>query len=100
MAISNELHGNALEVILDEVREYILATYGEHYTGDSSKDIQTIDFFESLGSLDTTARDNCIKYLSRFGKKDGYNKKDILKSFHYLVMIYYIHFIKDEDVME
>lgn len=92
--ISDELHGETLDAILKDVREYILSTYNEHYVGED--DIQTIDFLESLGSLDTTARDICIKYLARFGKKEGHNKKDIFKTFHFLTMIYYLYFVKKQ----
>jgi hypothetical protein len=80
--ISKNIYDN-LESILAEVKDYIRATYGEHYAGK----IQTIDVLESLGTLNTTARDNAIKYLSRYGKKGGKNRKDLLKAIHYIVMI-------------
>lgn len=71
---------------LDALGEYIEATYGEHYA-DEENSVQTMDFFESLGTLETTARDNAIKYLARYGKKDGKNKKDLFKAMHYIMMI-------------
>lgn len=80
--ISKRIYDN-LEPLLDEVRKCIRNTYGEHYAGK----IQTIDVFESLGALNTTARDNAIKYLSRYGKKGGKNRKDLLKAIHYIMMI-------------
>lgn len=73
--------------ILQEVKNYIDSTYGQHYVGNG--DIQTVDFWESLGSLDTTARDTAIKYLARFGKKGGNNRKDLLKAIHYIVLMMY-----------
>jgi hypothetical protein len=81
--ISKRLHEN-LSYWNSEIEKYIRSTYGEHYAG---TDIQVIDLYESLGSLRSTARDKAIKYLSRYGKKDGLNKKDILKTIHYLFMI-------------
>ena len=51
--------------------------------------IQTIDMWESMGSVDTTCRDTAMKYLSRYGKKEGYNKKDLLKAIHYIVLLWY-----------
>ena len=30
---------------------------------------------------------NAIKYLARFGKKDGRNRKDLLKDVHYIVLL-------------
>jgi hypothetical protein len=73
--------------ILQEVKDYIDSTYGQHYVGNG--EIQTIDFWESLGSLDTTARDTAIKYLARFGKKGGNNRKDLLKAIHYIILMMY-----------
>lgn len=74
-------------IILDEVKQYIESTYGEHYVG--NKDVQTVDFWYSLGSLDTTARDTAIKYLARYGKKNGRNRKDLFKAIHYIVLMLY-----------
>jgi len=37
--------------ILQEVQEYIASTYDAHYVGEN--DIQTIDVWQSLGTLDT-----------------------------------------------
>lgn len=73
--------------ILNEVKSYIDSTYGQHYVGNG--EIQTVDFWESLGSLDTTARDTAIKYLARFGKKQGRNRKDLLKAIHYIILMLY-----------
>ena len=73
--------------ILAEVTAYIDSTYGQHYVGNG--EVQTVDFWESLGSLDTTARDTAIKYLARFGKKGGNNRKDLLKAIHYIILMMY-----------
>lgn len=75
------------DVYINEVMDYIKGTYGQHYVGDG--DVQTVDFWFSLGSLDTTARDTAIKYLARYGKKEGRNRKDLLKAIHYIVMMMY-----------
>jgi hypothetical protein len=74
--------------ILFEVEEYIESTYNQHYASDKS-DIQAVDVWQSLGSLETTARDNSLKYLLRYGKKDGKNKKDLLKAMHYIILMMY-----------
>ena len=71
--------------LLDDTFEYIKGTYGQHYAG--NKEIQTVDFWHSLGSLDTTARDNAIKYLARYGKKGGKNRKDLIKAIHYIILM-------------
>ena len=74
--------------ILEEIRAYVDSTYGQHYVG--NKQIQTIDFWESLGTLETTARDSVIKYVARFGKKGGKNRKDLLKAIHYIMLMMYV----------
>jgi hypothetical protein len=34
-------------------------------------------------------RANAIKYLYRFGDKEGKNKKDLLKALHYTILLYH-----------
>ena len=72
---------------LNEVVDYIGKTYNQHYVG--NKQLQTIDVWETLGSVDTTCRDTAIKYLMRYGKKGGHNRKDLLKAVHYIVLLAY-----------
>lgn len=67
---------------------YIANTYGEHYRSEQN-DIQLIDVWQSRGTLLTTAIDTAIKYLWRFGRKGGYNRKDIYKSIHYSLLALY-----------
>jgi hypothetical protein len=71
---------------LREVANYVDGTYGEHYV---AGDIQVIDIWQSMESLDTTARDTAIKYLCRYGKKAGKNRKDLLKAMHYIMLMMY-----------
>lgn len=71
---------------IDDVIKYVRGTYGEHYV---AKDIQVIDVWESLDTLETTARDTAIKYLCRYGKKGGKNRKDLLKAIHYIILMMY-----------
>jgi hypothetical protein len=68
-----------------ELQEYIAGTYGAHYTN-KNNDVQTLDVFESRGTLSSTSIDNAIKYLMRYGKKSGKNKMDLIKAMHYLVL--------------
>ena len=74
---------------LAEALDYIESTYGEHYVGADAKQTQVVDLWESLGSLDTTSRDTALKYLSRFGKKGGYQKKDLMKAIHYIMLLWH-----------
>lgn len=77
---------NEKETLLEAI-EYIGQTYSQHYVG--LTEIQTIDVWESLGTLETTSRDTAIKYLMRYGKKNGKNKKDLLKAIHYITLMLY-----------
>mgnify|MGYP003126404222 FL=1 len=77
---------------IKEVEKYIKGTYDQHYVG--KKEVQTIDVWETLGSIDTTCRDTAIKYLMRYGKKGGHNRKDLLKAVHYIVLL--AHFTSGE----
>lgn len=75
------------DLALKKITNYINGTYGQHYVGNGT--IQTVDFWESLGSLETTCRDTAIKYLARYGKKSGKNEKDLLKAIHYIILMMY-----------
>ena len=84
--------------ILEEVKEYIAGTYSEHY-GDQKIQIQ--DVFDQMGISEAFTRGAAIKYLFRFGKKDGKNRKDLLKCIHYCCLLYHYAFksegLKNED---
>ena len=74
--------------ILREVEAYLSSTYKGHYVGEDSK-IQTLDLIDSIGDAEPFCRSNAIKYLTRFGKKDGKNPKDLLKVIHYAFLLYH-----------
>jgi hypothetical protein len=73
---------------LKEVEQYLSSTYHSHYTSETSK-TQTLDLIESIGDAEAFTRSNAIKYLSRFGKKNGKSKQDILKAIHYCILLYH-----------
>ena len=74
--------------ILREVEAYLSSTYKGHYVGGETK-IQTLDLIDSIGDSESFCRSNAIKYLSRFGKKEGKNQKDLLKVIHYAILLYH-----------
>lgn len=76
------------DVILKEIRDYLSGTYNAHYASPGSK-TQTLDLIEGIGDAEPFCRSNAIKYLSRFGKKDGKSKRDILKAIHYCILLYH-----------
>lgn len=77
---------------LHDTIDYIGSTYAGHYVG--KQEIQTTDVWHTLGSVDTTCRDTAIKYLMRYGKKGGYQKKDLMKAIHYILLLWF--FTKDK----
>lgn len=76
------------DIILKEVRGYLSDTYRAHYCSQESK-TQTLDLIDSIGDAEAFCRSNAIKYLSRFGKKNGKSKFDILKAIHYCILLYH-----------
>lgn len=76
------------DLTLKEIEQYLSSTYHSHYTSQESK-TQTLDLIESIGDGEPFCRSNAIKYLSRFGKKNGKSKQDILKAIHYCILLYH-----------
>ena len=82
--------------ILKEIQDYLGGTYNSHYTSKESK-TQTLDLIESIGDAEAFCRSNAIKYLSRFGKKNGKSRLDILKAIHYCILLYHFSGIVNND---
>lgn len=73
--------------IVNDLYDYLKSTYGEHYTTDDAEDsIQCFDAWIAMGDATPTFRNTAIKYLWRYGKKKGNNKKDLMKALHYIVL--------------
>ena len=72
--------------ILKEIGDYIKSTYGEHYsTGKGG--FQVLDLLKTLKIGKDFCHANAIKYLCRYGKKNGYNRTDLLKAVHYIILL-------------
>ena len=72
--------------ICDEIKKYIESTYSQHYS--TTKDgFQVQDMLRHLGIDKDFCQANAIKYLARYGKKNGKNRKDLLKAIHYIVLL-------------
>ena len=72
--------------ILQEVKEYIGSTYDQHYST-TEDGFQVMDMIKQLGIDKNFCQANAIKYLCRYGKKNGHNRKDLLKAIHYIVLL-------------
>ena len=78
--------------ILKDIEEYVSGTYNGHYTGTKHeyRNVQTIDLMASRDLASAFCQSNILKYGSRYGSKDGRNKKDLLKVIHYAMLL--LHF--------
>jgi hypothetical protein len=80
------------ENICKEILNFIDKTYSGHYSGKRGEKIQVTEFSLShCKSPEDALRFNILKYAARYGSKEGYNKNDLLKSAHYLVMMINYH---------
>jgi hypothetical protein len=75
------------DVILREIKDYVDATYGEHYAQDK---IQATEFIIDAGHGEGFTIGNIMKYAQRYGKKEGKNRKDLLKVVHYAIRALHI----------
>ena len=74
--------------IIAEVTEYILSTYGKHYALDNG--VQALDLIFSVGHGKAYCASNAIKYYARYGRKNGFNRDDLLKAIHYGVLLLHL----------
>ena len=72
--------------LINEIRDYISATYRGHY---SVGNVQTLDLIDSVGDAEAFCRSNVLKYASRYDRK-GSARKDIIKIIHYGLLL--LHF--------
>jgi len=81
--------------IVEELKEYIDSTYSEHY---SRNRFQATEFIMDSGHGEGFCIGNIMKYVQRYGKKDGYNRKDLMKVLHYTIMAIHNHdMTKEQD---
>ena len=78
--------------IMDDIEEYVSSTYNGHYTGTEHefRNVQTIDLMAARDIASGFCQANILKYASRYGSKEGRNKKDLLKVIHYAMLL--LHF--------
>jgi len=67
---------------------YIDSTYQQHY---SKNKFQATEFILDSGHGEGFCIGNILKYAQRYGKKDGYNRKDLLKVLHYAIIALNVH---------
>jgi len=82
---------------LVELKTYIDSTYSQHYSGKDGEKTQVTKLIMDHATSPDFFTGNIIKYAARYGKKDGYNKKDLLKILHYGIMLLEYHDTKTKD---
>tara|TARA_Y100000052_G_C2915717_1_gene65208 strand:- start:233 stop:511 length:279 start_codon:yes stop_codon:yes gene_type:complete len=80
--------------LIAEIKDYIDGTYGEHY---SINKYQATEFIIDGGHGEGFCIGNVMKYAQRYGKKDGYNRKDLMKIIHYAIIAMYNHDLYHEE---
>ena len=77
------------EEILKDIESYVSGTYRGHYTGDTHeyRNVQTLDLMAARSLASAFCQSNILKYGSRYGSKDGKEKKDLLKVIHYAMLL-------------
>jgi hypothetical protein len=81
------------DITLKELKEYIDATYSQHY---SRSKFQATEFIIDNGHGEGFCLGNVMKYAQRYGKKNGRDKKDLLKIIHYAIMMMHVHRIEED----
>ena len=75
---------------LKDIKVYIDETYTSHYAKSNKQATENI---VDQGHGTGFCMGNILKYAQRYGKKDGYNKKDLLKIVHYAIIQMSIHHV-------
>lgn len=71
-----------------ELASYIEKTYSQHY---SKNKFQATEFIIDGGHGEGFCIGNILKYAQRYGKKEGYNRADLMKVLHYAIIALYVH---------
>ena len=80
--------------LIKDFKEYIDKTYQGHYSKNS---FQASEFIIDCGHGMGFFMGNVLKYAQRYGKKDGYNRSDILKILHYALMALHQHDLNNKE---
>jgi hypothetical protein len=74
--------------ILKDLKNYIDKTYGQHY---AQSKFQASEFIVDTGHGEGFFIGNIMKYAQRYGKKNGYNRDDLMKVVHYAILAIHNH---------
>lgn len=71
------------EAFINVLKEHVDRTYTSHYSGQ----IQPIEFIMSNAQTLDYLKGNAVKYIYRYGKKNGNNPEDLMKACHFIMMM-------------
>ena len=80
--------------LIKELQDYIDSTYGGHY---SKNNFQSTEFIIDCGHGMGFAIGNVLKYAQRYGKKDGFNRDDLMKILHYTLIAMHTHDLNEDN---
>ena len=78
---------------IHELTHYVESTYSKHYA--ASNGVQSMDLISASGLGLDFCLGNVLKYASRYGKKNGANREDLMKIMHYTLLAINEHDIKE-----
>lgn len=82
--------------IMNDIQNYVDSTYisddNNHY---AKSKFETTEVLIDHGLGAAFCIGNVVKYAQRYGKKNGFNRQDLMKVIHYTMMVLYVH---DNDV--
>ena len=81
--------------LIQELQDYIDSTYGGHY---SKNNFQSTEFIIDCGHGMGFAIGNVLKYAQRYGKKDGFNRDDLMKILHYTLIAMHTHDLNEDNI--
>ena len=79
--------------LINVIKEYIDNTYNQHY---AKTKFQATEFIVDGGHGEGFCIGNILKYAQRYGKKEGYNKNDLLKVIHYALIALHVQDLNNE----
>jgi len=79
---------------LIELQDYIDSTYDEHY---SKNKFQATEFIIDGGHGEGFCIGNILKYAQRYGKKNGKDRRDLLKVIHYGIIALHINDMENSE---
>ena len=80
--------------LLEDLKDYIDKTYHQHY---NRSKFQATEFIIDGGHGLGFSIGNILKYAQRYGKKNGYDRNDLLKVLHYGIIALHVHELNNKE---